>query len=49
MRMSQKLKGVTMSNLSDTVFFFLSEANLLQNFYICISVPLNFGVKFMNS
>ena len=47
MRMSQKLKGVTMSNLSDTVFYM--ETNLLQNFYICISVPLNFGVKFMNS
>ena len=47
MRMSQKLKDVTMSNLSDTVFYM--ETNLLQNFYICISVPLNFGVKFMNS
>ena len=47
MRMSQKLKDVTMSNFSDTVFYM--ETNLLQNFYICISVPLNFGVKFMNS
>ena len=36
-----------MSNLSDAVFYM--EMNLLQNFYICIRVPLNFRVKFMNS
>ena len=38
MRISQKVKGVTMSNLHDTIFCL--KTNILQDFHICISVPL---------
>ena len=38
MRVSQKVKGVIMRNLRDTIFYV--KTNVLQNFYICISVPL---------
>ena len=36
--MSQKVKGAVMCNMCDTVFYM--KMNVLQNFHICISVPL---------
>ena len=36
--MSQRVKGVIMRNLCETVFYI--KTNVLQNFHICISVPL---------
>ena len=38
-RMSQKAEGVIMRNLHDTIF--QMKTNVLQDFHICISVPLN--------
>ena len=38
MRISQKMKGVIMRNLRDTVFYV--KTNVLQDFHICVSVPL---------
>ena len=38
MRIFQKVKGVTMRNLRDTIFYM--KANVLQDFHICMSVPL---------
>ena len=32
-----------MCNLRDTVFY--SKTNVLQDFYICISVPLNLSIE----
>ena len=37
-RIFQKVKGVTMRNLRDTIFYM--KANVLQDFHICMSVPL---------
>ena len=37
--MSQKVEGVIMRNLRDTIFYM--KTNVLQDFHICISVPLN--------
>ena len=37
-RIFQKVKGVTMRNLRDTIFYM--KTNVLQDFHICISVPL---------
>ena len=37
-RLFQKVKGVTMRNLRDTIFYM--KANVLQDFHICMSVPL---------
>ena len=45
-RISQKVKGVTMRNLRDNIFHM--KANVLQNFHICISVPLNDAEKQKN-
>ena len=42
-RMSQKVKGVIMRNLRDTVFYM--KTNVLQYFHICIRVPLSFDVS----
>ena len=42
MRISQKLKGVIMRNMCDIVFSL--KTNVLQNFHICISVPLRDSV-----
>ena len=42
MRISQKLKGAIMCNMCDTVFSM--RTNVLQNFDICISVPLRDSV-----
>ena len=39
---SQRVKGVIMRNLCDTVFYI--KTNVLQNFCFCISVPLS-GMK----
>ena len=38
--LSQKVKGVIMRNLRDTIFYM--KTNVLQYFHICISVPLSF-------
>ena len=38
MRISQKVKGVIMRNLRGTIFYM--KTNVLQDFHICISVPL---------
>ena len=35
---SQKVKGVIMCNLCDTIFYM--KMKILQDFHICISVPL---------
>ena len=35
---SQKGKGVILRNLRDTIFYM--RTNVLQDFHICISVPL---------
>ena len=37
-RISQKVKGVILRNLCDTIF--CMRTNVLQDFHICISVPL---------
>ena len=37
-RISQKVKGVIMRNLRGTIFYM--KTNVLQDFHICISVPL---------
>ena len=37
--MSQKVEGVIMRNLRDTIFYM--KTNVLQDFHIRISVPLN--------
>ena len=37
-RLSQKVKGVIMHTLRGTIF--CMKTNVLQNFHICISVPL---------
>ena len=37
-RISQKGKGVILRNLRDTIFYM--RTNVLQDFHICISVPL---------
>ena len=39
MRISQKVKDVTMRNLGNTIFY--KQTNVLQDFHICINVPLN--------
>ena len=39
MPISQKVKGVIMRNLRGTIFYM--KANVLQDFPICISVPLS--------
>ena len=41
--MSQKKKDVIMRNLRDSVFYM--KTNVLQNFNICISVPLMLEVN----
>ena len=38
MRISQKVKGVIMRNLRDTILYV--KTNIWQDFHICISVPL---------
>ena len=38
-RLSQKVKGAIMRNLRDTIFYM--KSNVLQDFHICISVPLS--------
>ena len=38
-RISQKMKCVIMRNLRDTIFYM--KTNVLQDFLICMSVPLN--------
>ena len=38
-RLSQKVKGVIMCNLRDTIF--CMNTDVLQDFHICISVPLS--------
>ena len=40
---SQKVKGVIMRNLRGTIF--CMRTNVLQDFYICIRVPLNKSSK----
>ena len=40
MRISQEMKGVIMRNLCGTIFYI--KTNVLQDFRICMSVPLNF-------
>ena len=40
-RISQKMKGVIMRNLRDTIFYM--KMNVLQDFRICISVRLMFS------
>ena len=41
-RIFQKVKGVLMSNLWDIIFYM--KANVLQDFHICMSVPLSYYV-----
>ena len=49
MRISQEMKGVIMRNLCGTVFYI--KTNVLQDFRICMSVPLTskFFLKFQHS
>ena len=44
MHISQTARGVTMRNQRDIVFCIIN-ANVLQNFHICISAPLNYSLK----
>ena len=37
-KISQKVKGVIMCNQRDIIFYM--KTNVLQDFYICISLPL---------
>ena len=39
MRISQEVKGVIMRNLCGTIFYI--KTNVLQDFRICMSVPLS--------
>ena len=41
-RISQKTKGVITRNLRDTIFSM--KTNVLQDFHICISVPLRMSI-----
>ena len=44
MHISQTARGVTMRNQRDIVCYIIN-ANVLQNFHICISAPLNLFIK----
>ena len=44
MRISQEMKGVIMRNLRGTIFYI--KTNVLQDFRICMSVPLISKVSF---
>ena len=42
MRISQEVKGVIMRNMRGTIFYL--KTNVLQDFHICMTVPLTYGV-----
>ena len=44
MHISQEVKGVIMRNLCGTIFYI--KTNVLQDFHICMSVPLSQSLHF---